>query len=91
MIAREKGTEWKIEVRKMSKDEMPDDGEEYYCNDETCVIYKKDELEFYPQQEQDFWKNVLQIRLQVIEKDSEWSFPIKCPKWLFNLLSRLEK
>lgn len=33
-----------IEVRKMDKDEMPDDGITYYCDDETCKIYTKDEL-----------------------------------------------
>ena len=40
------------------------------------------------------WKNVTSIRIQVEEKDglvhTEWSFPIKCPRWLFNLLSKLE-
>lgn len=37
------------------------------------------------------WKAVKQVRLHIIEDDSTWSFPIKCPRWLFNLLSKLEK
>lgn len=36
------------------------------------------------------WKEVVRIRLMVEEKDCTWSFPIKCPRWLFNLLSKLE-
>ena len=36
------------------------------------------------------WKKVVWIRLTVEEKDGEWSFPIICPRWLFNLLSKLE-
>lgn len=35
-----------IEVRKMEKDEMPDDDVEYYCDDERGQIYKKGELVF---------------------------------------------
>ena len=41
------------------------------------------------------WKKVTQVRLEVCEQDEEeyftWSFPIRCPRWLFNLLSKLEK
>ena len=41
------------------------------------------------------WKQVTEIRIHVSEKDEEgefvWSFPIKCPRWLFNILSKLEK
>ena len=36
------------------------------------------------------WKEVTQIRIEVAEGFSTWSFPIKCPRWLFNLLSKLE-
>jgi len=36
------------------------------------------------------WKEVTQIRLVVVEGNSTWSFPIKCPRWLFNFLSNLE-
>ena len=36
------------------------------------------------------WKNVVQIRIEVVEKDIHWSFPIRCPRWLFNLLMKLE-
>jgi len=37
------------------------------------------------------WKEVIQIRIEVVGKDIIWSFPIRCPRWLFNILSRLEK
>lgn len=36
------------------------------------------------------WKEVKQVRLQIEEDDCVWSFPIKCPRWLFNLLCKLE-
>ena len=36
------------------------------------------------------WKEVKQIRLEVVESDVTWSFPIRCPRWLFNLLSKFE-
>lgn len=35
------------------------------------------------------WKKVIQIRLEVVD-DTTWSFPIRCPRWLFNILSKLE-
>lgn len=35
---------FEIEVRKMAKDEMPDNGIEYYCDDETKNIYEEKEL-----------------------------------------------
>jgi len=37
------------------------------------------------------WKEVIEIRIQVVEKKFMWSFPIRCPRWLFNLLSKLER
>ena len=43
-IRRDYGIE--VEVRKMSKDKMPDDGNEYYCDDEYGQIFSKDELDF---------------------------------------------
>ena len=36
------------------------------------------------------WKRVVNIRIQVEMTDYAFSFPIKCPRWLFNLLSKLE-
>lgn len=33
-----------IDVRKIGKDEIPDDGITYYCDDETSIIYLEDEL-----------------------------------------------
>lgn len=37
------------------------------------------------------WKFVKQVRIEVYEqhggKHLTWSFPIRCPRWLFNLLS----
>jgi len=40
---------------------------------------------------QEEWKRGVNIRIQVEEGDGYvWSFPIKCPRWLFNLLSKLE-
>lgn len=35
---------FEIDVRKMDKDEIPDDGVTYYA-DTDCTIYKEDELE----------------------------------------------
>lgn len=37
------------------------------------------------------WKKVKQIRLEVAEDDCLWSFPINCPRWLFNILNKLER
>ncbi len=37
------------------------------------------------------WKKVKQIRLEIVEGEVRWSFPINCPRWLFNILSKLEK
>lgn len=45
MKAIRKDFKLEIEVRKMSKEEMPDDGITYYCDDETSIIYKEDELD----------------------------------------------
>jgi len=36
------------------------------------------------------WKEVTQVRLQYEADNVTWSFPIKCPRWLFNILRRLE-
>lgn len=36
---------FEVEIRKMGKDEMPDDGIVYYCDDESKIIYKEDELD----------------------------------------------
>lgn len=36
---------WDLKVRLMRKDEMPDDGEVYYCG-EDASIYRKDEEDF---------------------------------------------
>ncbi len=32
----------------------------------------------------------IQIRLEVVQTDGSYSFPIHCPRWLFWLLSKLE-
>ncbi len=45
MKVKRKDFGFEIEVRKMDKDEMPDDGIVYYCDDETSGIYTEDELE----------------------------------------------
>lgn len=45
MKAIRKDNHFEIEVRKMDKDEMPDDGITYYCDDETSIIYEEKELE----------------------------------------------
>jgi len=37
--------DWEIKVRKMRKDEMPDDGITYYC-DEDATIYSEREKDF---------------------------------------------
>ena len=38
------------------------------------------------------WKHIEEIRIEVVEDDgSSYNFPIKCPRWLFNILERLEK
>lgn len=39
--------------------------------------------------EQD-WKQVKQIRIEVVDNDGAWSYPIHCPRWLYWLLSKLE-
>lgn len=44
MKAIRKDNNLEIEVRKMAKDEMPDDGITYYCDDSTSIIYEADEL-----------------------------------------------
>jgi len=36
------------------------------------------------------WKEVTQVCFEVAEGNSTWSFPIKCPRWLFNILRKLE-
>ena len=39
------------------------------------------------------WKQVTEVRITITERndgDFSWSFPIKCPRWLFNILSKLE-
>jgi hypothetical protein len=36
------------------------------------------------------WKQVTEIRIRIQEGNFGWSFPIKCPRWLFNILSKLE-
>lgn len=36
---------FEIEVRKMNKDEMPDNGIVYYCDDESKNIYEEKELD----------------------------------------------
>lgn len=36
------------------------------------------------------WKNIQEIRIEVREKDYIWSFPIRCPQWLFRILEKLE-
>lgn len=46
MIATRKDFNIKIEVRKMDKDEMPNNGIAYYCDDESKIIYTEDELIF---------------------------------------------
>lgn len=41
------------------------------------------------------WKKVTEIRLEIHEQDGNehynWSFPIYCPRWLFIILSKLER
>ena len=36
------------------------------------------------------WKKVSQIRIQVVEEAGRYSYPIKCPRWLYKLLEMLE-
>lgn len=36
------------------------------------------------------WKHVKQVRLEVVEEDGAYSYPINIPRWLFNLLNRFE-
>lgn len=45
MKAIRKDFKTEIEVRKMDKNEMPDDGINYYC-EESGQIYKENELDF---------------------------------------------
>lgn len=40
----------KIEVRKMTNDEIDNSDTQYWCDDDTCVIYREDELEFMEEQ-----------------------------------------
>lgn len=35
------------------------------------------------------WKEIKQIRIEVVEEDFIYSFPIHCPKWLFWILNKL--
>lgn len=44
LTARRKGFSDLVQVRKMDKDEMPDDGITYYA-DTNCTIYQEGELE----------------------------------------------
>lgn len=44
MKAIRKDNGFEIEVRKMAKDEMPNDGITYYCEDETAIIFTTEEL-----------------------------------------------
>ena len=37
------------------------------------------------------WEHVHQIRIEVVDDDGLYSFPIHCPRWLFLLLEKLEK
>jgi hypothetical protein len=36
------------------------------------------------------WAKIVQIRIEVVDDDGLWSFPIHCPRWLFWLLEKLE-
>jgi len=39
------------------------------------------------------WKNVTEVRIEITVRhdgDYSWSFPIKCPRRRFNILSKLE-
>jgi hypothetical protein len=41
------------------------------------------------------WKKVYEVRVLVSEKEDDgstfqWSFPIWCPRWLLNILIKLE-
>jgi hypothetical protein len=45
MKAIRKDIRYEVEVRLMDKDEMPDDGITYYCEDDTYIIFTEDELE----------------------------------------------
>jgi hypothetical protein len=46
MKIRIKDNQIEKEVRKMDKDEMPDNGITYYCDDESGTIYEENELIF---------------------------------------------
>lgn len=38
------------------------------------------------------YQEIKEIRLEILEKDGfSWSFPIRCPRWLFWILLKLEK
>lgn len=43
IVATRKDLNYEIQVRKMDKDEMPDDGITYYA-DTDCTIYQENEL-----------------------------------------------
>jgi len=36
------------------------------------------------------WKKVTQVHILVEKGNSNYSFPINCPRWLFNILRKLE-
>ena len=33
---------------------------------------------------------IRQVRIEIVEEDYTWSFPIHCPRWLLWVLSKLE-
>jgi hypothetical protein len=37
------------------------------------------------------WKYIREVRIHVLDKEIAWSFPIKCPRWLFTILEMLQK
>ncbi len=57
-----------------------------------CACHFKEPQVMKPEEKnmnKEEWKKVKQIRLEVVEDDCLWSFHINCPRWLFNILSKL--
>lgn len=36
------------------------------------------------------WKKVKQVRIEIVDDDGVWSYPIHCPRWLYWILEKLE-
>ena len=36
------------------------------------------------------WAKVTQVRIEIVDQDGTFSFPIHCPRWLYWILEKLE-